>query len=62
LFLKESVIANVLPIALNNKWFKPALLQDVLKYEGFSGPQIAETILAQWETRKTEIINVKSLI
>lgn len=62
LFLRESVIANVQSIALNNKWFKPALLQDVLLYEGFTGPQIAETIFTHWETRKSEIINAKSLI
>jgi transketolase len=28
-----------------NKWFKPALLDDVLEYEGFTGKQIAEKII-----------------
>ena len=37
--------ARVLPIALNNKWFKPALLKDVLKYEGFTGEAIADKII-----------------
>lgn len=31
-------------IALKNRWFKPALLPDVLRYEGFTGEQIAERI------------------
>lgn len=45
LFLKNKVSANVLPIALNNKWFKPVLLSDVLEHEGFTGEKIAERIL-----------------
>ena len=43
--LKHSLTANVLPIALNERWFKPALLPDVLQHEGFTGKQIAEKIL-----------------
>ncbi|HYF02964.1 MAG TPA: transketolase C-terminal domain-containing protein [Patescibacteria group bacterium] len=42
--LDNQQTANVLPIALDNKWFKPALLPAVLEYEGFTGPQIAEKI------------------
>ncbi|PSK91480.1 transketolase family protein [Taibaiella chishuiensis] len=43
--LKHRVTANVLPFALKDKWFKPALLPDVLQFEGFTGKQIAEEIL-----------------
>jgi transketolase len=43
--LKHQTTARVLPIALNNKWFRPALLPDVLQHEGFTGKQIAEQIL-----------------
>jgi len=43
--LKHRKTANVLPVALNNRWFKPGLLPDVLQYEGFTGKQIAEKIL-----------------
>jgi transketolase len=43
--LKNRTTANVLPIALNEKWFRPALLPSVLEYEGFTGKQIAERIL-----------------
>jgi transketolase len=43
--LKYQTTANVLPIALNEKWFRPAFLPDVLQHEGFTGKQIAERIL-----------------
>ena len=43
--LKHQTTANVLSIALNEKWFRPALLPDVLQHEGFTGKQIAERIL-----------------
>ena len=43
--LKNQLTAKVLPLALNEKWFKPALLPNVLDYEGFTGKQIAEKIL-----------------
>jgi transketolase len=43
--LQYQTTAKVLPIALNGKWFRPALLPDVLQHEGFTGKQIAEKIL-----------------
>lgn len=43
--LKHRKTANVLPVALNNRWFKPGLLPNVLQYEGFTGKQIAEKVL-----------------
>ncbi len=45
LFLRNQVTAKVLPIAMDNKWFKPVLGQDLLEYEGFTGKQIAEKVL-----------------
>ena len=42
--VKENIRCNVLPVALENKWFKPALLPDVLEYEGFTGEKIAGRI------------------
>lgn len=42
--IREKIICNVLPVALENKWFKPALLPDVLDYEGFSPEEIAGKI------------------
>ena len=43
--LSHYTTARVLPIALKEKWFKPALLPDVLLHEGFTGKQVAEKIL-----------------
>jgi transketolase len=43
--LKHGLTANVLPFALNEKWFKPSLLPNVMEHEGFTGKQIAEKIL-----------------
>ena len=43
--LKHALTANVLPMALNERWFKPSLLPNVLQHEGFTGKQIAEKIL-----------------
>ncbi len=44
LLLHHRMAANVLPIALPDRWFRPALLDDVLEHEGFTGLQIAEGI------------------
>lgn len=43
--------ADVLPIALEEHWFKPALLPDVLRHEGFTGEQIAARILERLPIR-----------
>lgn len=43
--LKNRTTANVLPFALNEKWFKPGRLNELMEYEGFTGKQIAEKIL-----------------
>jgi transketolase len=42
--LRHRRSARVLPIALEDRWFKPALLADVLSYEGFNGAALAERI------------------
>jgi transketolase len=43
--VRHGETAAVLPLALDERWFKPALLPAVLEYEGFTGPQIAAAIL-----------------
>lgn len=43
--LKHGETAEVIPFALDERWFRPALLNDVLRYEGFTGEQIAARIL-----------------
>jgi transketolase len=42
--VREKLSCNVMPIALMNKWFKPALLPDVLTYEEFTSEDIAGRI------------------
>ncbi len=49
LFQREGFVANVMPIALDGKWFKPALLRDVMEYEGFTAAQISEKIKERLE-------------
>ncbi|WP_044173317.1 transketolase family protein [Flectobacillus major] len=51
--LKHQKTANVLPIALFEKWFKPARLQALLEYEGFTGKLMAEKILG-YTTKATQ--------
>lgn len=45
IFLRNKTTCDVLPFALNNQWFKPAMFNDVLEFEGFSGKIIAGKIL-----------------
>jgi transketolase len=45
LLVESGVRARVLPIALDQRWFKPALLSDVLAYEGFDGASIERRVL-----------------
>ncbi len=48
-FLSKSEIScKILPIALENKWFKPAMLPDILKYEKFTGEDIASKIINEY--------------
>ena len=42
--IRTGINCKVLPLALENRWFKPALLPQVLEYEGFTGEKIAEKI------------------
>jgi transketolase len=39
--VRNNITANVFPVALTNKWFKPALINDVLKYEGLDAETLA---------------------
>lgn len=48
--MKHRLSANVFPIALEERWFRPALLADVLDYEGFSGQKLAARIRAALST------------
>jgi transketolase len=42
--LQNQIAANVFPIALNEKWYKPGLLSEVLEYEEFTGDHLCRRI------------------
>lgn len=45
LLLSRGRIANVTSLAVADEWFRPALLPEVLVFEGFTGVQIAQRIM-----------------
>jgi transketolase len=45
LLVSHGVRAPVLPVALEERWFKPARIGDVLAFERFDGASIAERVL-----------------
>lgn len=45
LLTRERLNARVYPIALEQRWFRPGRLEEVLRHEGFTGPQIADRVL-----------------
>lgn len=49
LFVRRGLLRPLLPIAFEERWFKPALLEDVLEFEGFEGGAIARRILKALE-------------
>ncbi len=42
---ENKILADVLPIGLNERWFKPLMLQDILKYEKFDYLSISHQII-----------------
>lgn len=60
--LKNRLTANVLPIALEERWFKPARLQEVLEYEGFTGMKMAKKISSYFEEIMLDDLNDNKLI
>jgi transketolase len=44
LLVESGVRARVLPVALEDRWFRPGLLADVLAYEKFDGESIAARV------------------
>jgi transketolase len=45
--VRHGVPCALRSISLGERWFKPALLPDVLEHEGFTGPAIAARVLAE---------------
>ncbi len=50
LLTRDRTVCELLPIAFENRWFKPALLEEAMRYEGFTGPQLAARILARFNS------------
>jgi transketolase len=46
LLVSERVSAPLLPLALPGRWFRPALLADVLRVEGFTPEALADRVAA----------------
>jgi transketolase len=53
ILLRNKRTAEVLPFALQNRWFKPALFNDVLEYEGFSANKIAKQIILELRKKQS---------
>ncbi|MBD3219970.1 transketolase [bacterium] len=51
LLVREQTAAEVLPLGLDT-WFRPALLADILRYEGFTAEAIADRVMTRWHARK----------
>jgi transketolase len=49
IFLKNNTTCNVFPMALRERWFKPALLNEVLVFEEFTPEKIVEHAIRQFE-------------
>ncbi|MEM7104845.1 MAG: transketolase C-terminal domain-containing protein [Bacteroidota bacterium] len=43
--LKHQRTAEVVPFALDERWYRPGLLSEVLEYEGFTGAKLAERVM-----------------
>jgi transketolase len=54
----EKIEVNLLPIALQNKWFKPALINDVLEYEKFTGVHIALNIVSRLQKERNFVAHL----
>ncbi len=54
LLVRRKMSCDILPIALENRWFTPSLLDRVLEKEGFLGRQLAERIAERLEYQTRE--------
>jgi transketolase len=49
--LENQISANVFPIALKERWFKPGRLDAVLLHEGFTAMQLSERVITAFQER-----------
>jgi transketolase len=60
LLMRRGVACNCLPIALEDRWFKPSLLNQVLEHEAFTGKQLAARIVNRLKYQsRTSLPSVK---
>ncbi len=50
--VRRGIRAVVAPLALEERWFRPGLLDDVLRHEGFSADKIADRVLQLVKRRR----------
>jgi transketolase len=50
LFVRRGIATPVVPFALEGRWFRPALLADVLRLEGFDAEALTERIVRALQT------------
>jgi transketolase len=50
LVAKRGIRAKIIPFAMNDQWFKPALLKEVLQYEGFTAEALSQKIFQEINT------------
>lgn len=50
ILLRRRMLASVLPLALEDRWFRPGRLPDVLETEGFTPEKITDRILEELKT------------
>lgn len=51
LMMRQRLNAPVRSIAFRERWFRPGLLNDVLRFEGMTGEAIADTVMEELVTR-----------
>jgi transketolase len=52
ILVRRGIRSVVVPLALEERWFRPGLLDDVLDYEGFSAEKIADRVLQLVQRRR----------
>lgn len=48
--VKNKIYAEILPIAFDNKWFKPTIVSEVLRFEGLTSPSITLQIEKRFDS------------
>lgn len=61
MLVKEKIDANIFPILLKRRWFKPSLIDNVLEYERFTGEHIALKIVDVLQKEKKFITHLSSI-